>query len=111
MTKATLSSSSNKSGRRFHELSEELAEPLGDLSTLTAVETSVVHSAAALMLRLEQMQEALIAGENIPPDRMVRLSSEARRALTVLRRARQAKAKKHYQGADPLTDLKAWADA
>ena len=69
----------------------------------------MVHSAAALLVRLEQTQEALVAGEDIDTDRMVRLSSKARRVLTILRRRKGQKS--HFKGADPLSDYRSWADA
>jgi len=76
---------------------------------LNEVERTMVRSAAALIMRQEQLQEALTAGENVNPDTLVRLNSEARRTLAVLRRAKGLRA--HFNGADPLTDLKAWAES
>ena len=76
---------------------------------MNSVELAMVHSAAALLVRLEQTQEALVAGEDVDTDRMVRLSSKARRVLTILRRRKGQKS--HFQGADPLSDYRSWADA
>ena len=98
-----------KSARRFHELAAELAEELGGADRLTTVEMAMCNSAASLLLRSEQMQEAMQHGEFVNPDALVRLNSEARRVLTILRRRKGQKS--HFNGADPLTDLEAWADA
>ena len=109
MAETPLPSSPAKSAQRFRELTKQLAEPLGGLDALNTVEQTMVRSAAALVLRLEQLQEDLAAGENVNPDLLVRLNSEGRRTLTVLRRAKGVRT--HSNAADPLTDLKAWADS
>ena len=109
MTKTTFATSPMKSARRFKELATEFAEELGGADRLTTVEMAMCNSAASLLLRAEQMQEAMQHGEFVKPEALVRLNSEARRALTILRRRKGQRA--HFNGADPLTDLKKWADA
>jgi hypothetical protein len=52
---------------RFNDLTLNLAKSLGGLANLNEVERTMVRSAAALVLRLEQLQAALTAGENVNP--------------------------------------------
>src|SRR4051812_34905270 len=90
--------------RRFRDLTLSLADDLGGFASLREGERAMVRSAAALMLRLEQQQAALAAGQEVDPDLLIRLNSEARRALEALRRREERGAER-----DAVTDLRAYA--
>ncbi len=70
--------------RRFNGLVAKLAADLGGREKLGVVELEMVRQAAAMMLRAEQLQAGIVNGEAIDPDELIRLSSEARRALRAL---------------------------
>ena len=72
--------------RRFRDLTVSLSDDLGGFENLREGERAMVRSAAGLMLRLEQQQAALAAGQDVDPDLLIRLNSEARRALGMIRR-------------------------
>jgi hypothetical protein len=69
--------------RRFNGLVAKLAAERG-AGTLGVVEFEMLRQAAAMMLRAEQLQAGIVNGEEIDPDELIRLSSEARRALRAL---------------------------
>ena len=82
------------SARRFRDLVADLTtEHAGDRDLSTA-ETGAIRQAAALLLRAEQLQVAIVKGETVDSDTLIRLSGEARRALDVLKK-RGAKGKPH----------------
>src|SRR5580704_16782309 len=70
--------------RRFNTLVVQFASDLGGLKALAAAEAEQVRAAAALVLRSEQLQAEVLAGELVDTGELVRLSSEARRALAAL---------------------------
>src|SRR5215210_9537872 len=79
--------------RRFRDLIADFAEPFGGLETLGESERVLVKQAAALALRAESMQAAIVNGEAVDHDALIRLSSEARRNLSsIKRRAEKPKA-------------------
>jgi hypothetical protein len=83
--------------RRFCELVESFEKELG--GGLSEVEQSLVRQAANLVQVSERLQADVIAGVQVDTDAMVRISSEARRILGMLR----AKATKNRAaGQDPL---------
>ena len=77
--------------RRLNQLVRELARDLGfDLGAVTLAERGVLHQCATLLLQVEVAQDQLVGGALVDPDTCIRLSSEARRLLTGLRkRAKQ----------------------
>jgi len=72
----------SKFGRRYRDLidlfSAEVAEVGG---VLTETEAAMIKTAAALAIKGEQMQAAIINGDAINADDLIRLSSEVRRIL------------------------------
>lgn len=77
--------------RRFRDLIQLYeTEVSGDL---TELERGLIRQAAALSLRSEQLQAAVVRGEDVDSDTLIRLSGEARRILTSLR--------KRHHGRDP----------
>jgi hypothetical protein len=62
-----------------------IAEIGGDLTALSELDRLAISQTAALMLQIENMQAALVAGERIDPDAIIRTSSECRRSIGVLR--------------------------
>jgi hypothetical protein len=69
--------------RRFRELVESFEQELG--GNLSEVEQSLVRQAANLTQVNERLQADVVAGVQIDADAMVRISSEARRVLGMLR--------------------------
>jgi hypothetical protein len=71
--------------RRHARLMREFASDLG-LDRPTVAECGLLATAATLALRAEQVQAAVVRGELIDGDELIRLSGEARRILTALRK-------------------------
>jgi len=74
----------SSSARRFRDLVRSYEAELG--GNLTELERGLIKQAAALSLRTEQMQEAIVRGDAVDADALIRLSSEARRILTSLQK-------------------------
>jgi hypothetical protein len=71
--------------RRFNGLVLKFSqELLGARDALTAAEHEMVRQAAAMMLRAEQLQAAIVSGEPVDPDELIRVTSEMRRAIRLL---------------------------
>jgi hypothetical protein len=68
--------------RRFRDLVIAIEAEVG--GTLGELERGLVRQAAAVSLRTEQMQEALVRGEKVDDDALIRMSGEARRILSSL---------------------------
>ena len=77
--------------RRFRDLIAELTAEAGGREGLSAAECSAIRQAAAMMLRAEQVQAAIVKGEFVDNDELIRLSGEARRVLAALRKRADAK--------------------
>lgn len=79
------------SARRFKDLIAGLArDEFGGAENLSIAELSLLRQAAALMLSAEQMQAAVVRGEAMHADELVRVSSESRRVLDAMRRSTRA---------------------
>jgi hypothetical protein len=65
--------------RRFRDLIKAYEAEIG--GELTEVERGLVKQAAALTLRAEQMQAAIVRGEPIDNDQLIRISGTAKRIL------------------------------
>jgi len=76
--------------RRFRALIESFEKELG--GNLSEVERSLIRQAANLVQVSERLQADVVAGLQVDADAMVRISSEARRILGMLR-AKAAKNK------------------
>lgn len=75
--------------RRYRQLVEQFEAELG--ADLSAADRELVKTAAGLVLRREQMEQAVIKGEPVDGDQMVRLASEARRILSKVKASKKAK--------------------
>jgi hypothetical protein len=73
--------------RRYRDLVGELVSEHG--GALSTPERALIRQAAALMLRAEELQAAIVRGEPVDEDKLIRLSSEARRVLSRLKRPPQ----------------------
>jgi len=69
----------------------------------------VLGQAAALVVRSEAIQTAIVAGEHADTDEAVRLASESRRILIALKAAKASKAKE--AGPTNLVELLAREEA
>jgi hypothetical protein len=61
-------------GRRYKQLLATFAAEIG--GELTAIDMALLGQAAALVVRSEIIQTAIIAGESADTDEVIRLSSE-----------------------------------
>lgn len=77
--------------RRFRDLITELTAEAGGREGLSAAECSGIRQAAAMMLRVEQVQAAIVRGEPVDNDELIRASGELRRLLGALRKRAPAK--------------------
>jgi hypothetical protein len=76
--------------RRFRDLYEAYAAEVG--GTLTEGEKGIIRQAVALQIQAEQMQEAIVRGEIIDADQLIRVSSTSKRILSAISaRAAQSK--------------------
>jgi hypothetical protein len=66
-------------GRRFTFLVQSYSAELG--GALGEPERTLVKQLAALQIKIEQMQAAIIGGTDVDADQIIRLSSEHRRLL------------------------------
>ncbi len=75
--------------RRFKDLIAGFAAPYGGESALTVGEQALVRNAAAMSLKLEQMQADAVAGKPIDSEQLTRLSNSVQRTLASLRKGRE----------------------
>jgi hypothetical protein len=80
-------------GRRYRDLQIALADDLGGPDKMTEAERALVRQAAALTVKSEEMQGAIIRGEAVDGEQLVRLTDAATRALTAVRRRTAGKAR------------------
>jgi hypothetical protein len=86
------------SARRFKKLVDDFTAELG--GSLSAADQALVRQGATLTLRAEQVQRYVVNGIAVDADDLVRISSEARRILGLLR----SKAAKSKPPAGPTLD-------
>ncbi len=67
--------------RRFKDLIESFSRDMGGIDCLSETEQSLIRQAAIVTMRGEQLQAAIVRGEHVDPDDLVRLSNTARRCL------------------------------
>jgi hypothetical protein len=77
--------------RRLNRLVRDLADDLG-FERVTIAERAALFQCAALNLQIELMQQAIVRGDAIENDELIRLSSEVRRLLNALRRRSEQQA-------------------
>src|ERR1700722_636852 len=90
-----------RSSRRFKELVETFAREAGGI--LSEVDQSLVQQAASLTLAAEMMSADVVGGKPVDVDGLVRINSEARRLLEMLR----SKAKQRTE-TDAVGDIQAY---
>jgi hypothetical protein len=85
--------------RRFRDLVAAFEAEIG--GTLSPIERGLVRSAASLQLQAEIMQAAIVRGEAIDPEMLIRLTGSSRRILQAI----SAKAaKRKPTGSDALKE-------
>jgi hypothetical protein len=87
--------------RRFRDICSAYEAEAG--GNPTEVERDLIRQAAGLTLRAEHLQAALVRGEDISNDELVRISSTAKRLLEAIR----SKADKRKPPAPTILDLAA----
>jgi hypothetical protein len=71
------------SAMRYRSLLDCYAGELG--GNLSEADKALIQQIAAMQLRIEQLQAAIVEGRDVGADQIIRLSSEHRRLLTSLR--------------------------
>lgn len=87
------------SARRMRRLVEAYAAELG--GTLSALDAGLIRQIAAIALQVEKMQTQIVEGHEVDPDLIIRLSSEHRRLLEILK----AKGTKSKPAASTLAQI------
>ena len=77
--------------RRFRDLVSSFAHDLGGMVQLSEADRALVKQAASLTVLSEQLQAAIVRGEPVDPDSLIRLTNTARRTLAGIRRKEQPK--------------------
>lgn len=72
--------------RRFRDLVRSYSRDLGGVEGLTPAELTLVRQAAALTMRAEELQGAIVRGETIDPDELIRIASASRRTFAGIRK-------------------------
>jgi hypothetical protein len=93
----------SSSARRFRDLVESFSAELGGMDCLSEAEKALVRQAASLAMRAEQLQGAIVRGESVNPDELIRLTNTARRTL--------ASIKRHEPAHDGMAAIRALAEA
>jgi hypothetical protein len=91
-------------GRRYFELLRDFETEIGGAPS--AIDKALLGQAAALVVRSEAIQTAIVAGQTADTDEAVRLASESRRILNSLK----AKADKAKPATPTIHDLVAALD-
>jgi hypothetical protein len=86
------------SARRFRDICVAYEAEAG--GNVSEVERDLIRQAAGLTLRAEQMQAAIVRGEDVNNDELVRISSTAKRLLETIR----SKAEKRKPSAPSLAE-------
>jgi hypothetical protein len=73
----------SQAGRRFRDLCNAFAGEIGE--ALTESEKAVVRQCAGMTLQAEAQQSALVRGEPVDGDLIVRMTSEVRRIIAALK--------------------------
>jgi hypothetical protein len=85
----------NAAARRFRDICAAYEAEAG--GNVTEVERDLIRQAAGFTLRAEQLQAAIVRGEAVDNDELIRLSSTAKRLLEAIR-AKANKAQAHRAG-------------
>jgi hypothetical protein len=86
---------------RYRALLDSYGAELG--GSLTEADKALIQQIAAMQLRIEQLQTAIVEGRDVDADQIIRLSSEHRRLLTSLR----GKVAKNKPAAESIADYMA----
>lgn len=78
-------------GRRYRDLAIALADDLGGVDHLGEADKALVRQAAALTVKSEAMQAAIVNGDAVDDEQLVRVTNALTRALTTIRRKTKAK--------------------
>jgi hypothetical protein len=70
--------------RRYKDLCMSLADDLGGAAGLTEAQRALVRQAAGMIVQSEKLQSAVLRGELVSSEDLVRLSNSATRILTRL---------------------------
>jgi hypothetical protein len=79
------------SARRFRDLLESFSAEYGGVGSLNETTRALIRQAASLTIRAEQLQAAIVRGEPVDPDELIRLTNTTRRTLAGIRRKEQPK--------------------
>lgn len=80
-----------RSSRRYKTLTQEFSADLGGDASLSNAERALVAQAAVLALRAEELRGAILRGDTIDDDQLVRCSNSFTRILMALGQRRKSK--------------------
>ncbi|WP_298111470.1 hypothetical protein [Bradyrhizobium sp.] len=72
-----------RTSRRYLELVQTFEREIG--GQLTETDRVLVKQAASITIRAEQLEAAIVAGQSVDSDELIRLTSECRRILATLK--------------------------
>jgi hypothetical protein len=81
----------SSAARRFRDVTEALTDALQKDGALTLAETALVKQAAALVVRTEALQLAIVGGGDVDDEALVRLTNTLSRTLKGLFARRKGK--------------------
>jgi hypothetical protein len=94
--------------RRYRDIVNSLVDELGGAAAISEADRILVRQAASLSLQAEELERAVIVGDAVSNDELVRLSGTARRLLETLRAKADTrkpdKAKPAWLGLDQTDD-------
>jgi len=76
---------------RFKRLLQSFSADLGGMAALSESERGLVRQAASLIMRAEQLQSAIVRGEQVDPDELIRLTNTVRRTLAAIAKREKPK--------------------
>lgn len=80
-----------RGARRFKRLLTEFGRDLGGFDKLGEADRVIIRQAATATLKAEELQGAVIRGEAVDADSVIRLASESRRLLAILSKRKPAR--------------------
>lgn len=72
------------SARRYRDLCQSFADDLGGAASLTTAQSALVRQAAAMIVQSETLQSAVVRGELVDSEQLVRLCNSATRIVSRL---------------------------
>lgn len=72
--------------RRFRDLCVSYADPLGGFDSLSEFDAAIIRQAAGITMQTESMQAAIVRGESVDAEQVVRLTNVLTRLLASIKK-------------------------